>query len=282
VESDVVGRALPVIDTVLRRRCRRWAGGREMFDDLRGEVVLRLLSRLSEMGRKGEPAIENFEGYVAGIATRVIDDAIRVCCPEWTRLKHRVRYLVTHDDRFRLSADDGIVSLSHGRGAHVRTAAAEELARTVAEIVIAAGDAVPLDDLVSATAERKGLHEGGMTWRERLPADPAALAESADTLRHLWSEIALLAPRQRAALLLNARDAGGESVLRLLVATELVTARDAAAALETDRRELAAILDQLPLSDGVIAGRLGITTQQVINLRKAARDRLARRLARPR
>jgi DNA-directed RNA polymerase specialized sigma24 family protein len=280
VESDVVGRALPVIDTVLRRRCRRWAGGREMFDDLRGEVVLRLLSRLSEMGRKGEPAIENFEGYVAGIATRVIDDAIRVCCPEWTRLKHRVRYLVTHDDRFRLSADDGIVSLSHGRGAHVRTAAAEDLARTVAEIVVAAGDALPLDDLVSATAERKGLHEGGMTWRERLPADPAALAESADTLRHLWSEIALLSARQRAALLLNLRDDSGGSALALFPQTSVASAAEIAAALDMTPDELAAVWNDLPLEDDRIGALYDLKRQQVINLRKAARERLGRRMAR--
>jgi hypothetical protein len=34
----------------------------------------------------------------------------------------------------------------------------------------------------------------------------------------------------------------------------------------------------LPLDDATIAGLLGLTRQQVINLRKSARERLARRL----
>src|SRR5436189_1684413 len=103
----VVVRALPVIDTVIRRRCRDWAGGRGMLDDLRAEVVVRLLGRMREMAGEGT-AIRDFEAYVAGIASRVVDDAIRLSRPEWSRLKHRVRYLVTHDARFRLSGD------SHG------------------------------------------------------------------------------------------------------------------------------------------------------------------------
>ena len=42
--------------------------------------------------------------------------------------------------------------------------------------------------------------------------------------------------------------------------------------------ELRAIWDQLPLSDIAIAERLELTRQQVINSRKSARQRLARRL----
>jgi hypothetical protein len=37
---------------------------------------------------------------------------------------------------------------------------------------------------------------------------------------------------------------------------------------------------ELPLDDLTIAGRLGATRQQVINLRKSARARLVRRLGR--
>jgi hypothetical protein len=43
---------------------------------------------------------------------------------------------------------------------------------------------------------------------------------------------------------------------------------------------LSALWDQLPLDDLSIAARLGVTRQQVINLRKAARARLARRTER--
>ena len=42
--------------------------------------------------------------------------------------------------------------------------------------------------------------------------------------------------------------------------------------------ELAGMWNSLPLDDRGIAERLGITRQQVINLRKSARARLARRM----
>jgi hypothetical protein len=41
---------------------------------------------------------------------------------------------------------------------------------------------------------------------------------------------------------------------------------------------LRTLLTRLPLDDLTIAARLGLTRQQVINLRKSARLRLARRL----
>jgi RNA polymerase sigma factor (sigma-70 family) len=253
-----------------------------MIDDLRGEAVLRLLRRLREMADENT-AIENFEAYVAGIASRVIDDAVRVARPEWTRLKNRVRYLVTHDDRFRLSSGGEFVSLANGRTARVRTAAARELAKSAIDVLATAGRQLGIDDLVSALAERAGVSDDLALWPQP-PAstDPAAQLETVETLRCLWNEIAALPPRQRAALLLHARDSGGESVLRLLFATAIVSSGDAAAALEIHPRDLASLLEDLPLSDRVIARRLGVTPQQVINLRKAARDRLARRMARPR
>jgi len=42
---------------------------------------------------------------------------------------------------------------------------------------------------------------------------------------------------------------------------------------------LASLWNKLPLQDADIALLLGITRQQVINLRKSARERLARRVA---
>jgi hypothetical protein len=43
--------------------------------------------------------------------------------------------------------------------------------------------------------------------------------------------------------------------------------------------ELSEIWGRLPVDDHTIAERLGLTRQQVINLRKSARARLARRMA---
>jgi len=48
--------------------------------------------------------------------------------------------------------------------------------------------------------------------------------------------------------------------------------------LEFTLEEFAVIWNQLPIDDLSLAARLGVTRQQVINLRLAARRRLARHL----
>src|SRR5207253_1918311 len=83
VESVVVDRAIPVIDRILRRRCRDWTGGLDVLNDLRAEVLVRLLTRLRGTADESSVVIEDFDGYVAGIAFRVVDDAVRVWRPEW-------------------------------------------------------------------------------------------------------------------------------------------------------------------------------------------------------
>jgi hypothetical protein len=98
----------------------------------------------------------------------------------------------------------------------------------------------------------------------------------------LWTEILDLPPRQRLALLLNARDAAGDSVLRLLIEARIVTPRELAPAIDVRESDLDPLLGRLPLPDVDIAEWLQVTRQQVINLRRAARDRLARRTSRSR
>lgn len=97
-------------------------------------------------------------------------------------------------------------------------------------------------------------------------------------LQKLWEEIIDLPPRQRAAVLLNLRDEAGRGVIDLWLITGVATVEKIAAALETTREAFAALWDDLPLDDNQIAARLSLTRQQVINLRKSARERLARRM----
>ena len=55
--------------------------------------------------------------------------------------------------------------------------------------------------------------------------------------------------------------------------------RETAATLELPVGDFAALWNELPLPDDVVAARLGYTRQQVTNLRMSARKRLAHRLA---
>jgi DNA-directed RNA polymerase specialized sigma24 family protein len=129
--------------------------------------------------------------------------------------------------------------------------------------------------------ERSGAREDGGDPLLRLPdpAPDAALAfERRTYLVRLWEEIRQLPPRQAAALLLNLRDGQGRNAAALLPLTGIATLREMAAAVGLPPEELAGLWNRLPLEDILLADLLGVSRQQVINLRKSARERLARRM----
>jgi len=79
-------------------------------------------------------------------------------------------------------------------------------------------------------------------------------------------------------LLLSLRDANGRGVLTLLPLTGIASIRQIAEALAMSAEKLATMWNELPVEDAIIAASLGVTRQQVINLRKCARARLLRRI----
>ncbi len=129
--------------------------------------------------------------------------------------------------------------------------------------------------------ERTGAREddGDPLLRLPDPAPDAALAfERRTYLVRLWEEIRELPSRQAAALLLNLRDGQGRNAAALLPLTGIATLREMAAAVGLPPEKLAELWNRLPLEDTGLAEILGVTRQQVINLRKSARERLARRM----
>ncbi|MBI1763381.1 MAG: hypothetical protein HYR56_18305 [Acidobacteria bacterium] len=156
-----------------------------------------------------------------------------------------------------------------------------ELDELVSVMAILCGvkDQTPLNGLPNREAERDSA-----AWMQELAeASPDLAVTLAETLtqRHylqrLWAEIRQMSPRHCAALLLNLRDEGGGSATDLLVFTGVATFAELAAALALEEAELAALWPHLPLDDLTIATRLGLTRQQVINLRRSARERLWRK-----
>jgi len=132
----------------------------------------------------------------------------------------------------------------------------------------------------AAFAPGPPVGDGGEGALEKLP-DPRRDAATAllwrDFLGSLWAEIRLLPPRQAAALLLGLRDREGRNALIFLPATGTASLRQVAEVLGLRPENLVEIWNDLPLPDRRIAEILGLTRQQVINLRKSARERLARR-----
>jgi len=108
--------------------------------------------------------------------------------------------------------------------------------------------------------------------------DPAWQAEKRIFLQRLWAEIGRLPVNQRAALLLNLKGAEGSGCIALFPATGVATFRQLAEILAMSAEDFAELWNELPLEDARIAELLQLTRQQVINLRKSARERLTRRL----
>ena len=98
-------------------------------------------------------------------------------------------------------------------------------------------------------------------------------------LERVWAEIKNLPVKQRAALLLSLRDENENGMLVVLPANGIATARQIAEVLEMQLLQLATLWKDLPLDDLRISELLGVTRQQVINLRKCARERLGRRFS---
>ena len=160
----------------------------------------------------------------------------------------------------------------------------------VSDLVPHLGSCVELDDLVNLLAEWTGVSdqvshafddEETEDHLERV-ADPHELIDSElqrrTYLRRLWSEIRELKPNQRTALLLNLRDPDGGDVVSVFPVSGIATMNEIADALSMSADELASLWNELPLDDITIANHLSVTRQQVINLRKSARERLTRRM----
>jgi hypothetical protein len=290
--------ARPLIARVVRSRLLFFDAARADVDDACAETLFEVLARL-RAAQSGSAAIGNFEAYVAGMAYRVASETFSSRFPERKRLRYRLRYVLTSDARFRfwqapggawLAALKGVDGLAAAAAAlescrsELPAGASEKLADVVARILRRLNSPVELNDLTSAAARLTGLVERSMAdpaTLERITAaqpNPADRAELLDWVRAVWQEIAELPERQRIALVLGLRAPEG-SAAWLITDLGIASFRGLAAILGMPAPDLADLWNRLPLDDREIAERLELDRQQVINLRSAARRRLARRMS---
>lgn len=306
---SLVDRVTPVIEGVIRGRVGATVAATER-EELFSEAIVQLIRRLQEI--KPDPArqpIANFDGYAAVTAFNVVHAHFRRVHPERQRLRNHIRHAVRKSPRFALWQSQSGQSVC-GLASWPGTASGEcseadldripplsppvsvtwndsigqaQIARALDHVFEHVRKPVELERLVEKVAElfQLPVDPAQVTPGERV--DEAVSVESSlvyrSALVEVWREIDQLPPRQRTALLLGLRDENGSPILSLLVLLRIVTFDELAAAVELSAEELAAIWDRLPLPDLEIADRIGLTRQQVINLRKSARQRLGRRLA---
>lgn len=285
-------------------------------DDIAGEVVVRLVRKIRLSKANVDRALwSNFSGYVAVTTYNECYQRLREQYPERTRFKKRLRYILTRqrglalwtsgtgericgfevwqhenrppcprgllqmlrDDRQVASRADQLSGSPRGDG----------IAELLAAVFDFAGNPMRFDDLVDVVADLLRIKDIPFTEDEGRgnPAQPdqatfAVEAEQRDYLRGLWAEICALPLDQRRALLLNLRDDEGGTMTPLIVHARIASIRQLAEALAMPAEEFAEMFGRLPLNDLNIGELIGASRQRVINLRKAARRRLSRRMAR--
>lgn len=302
--------ALPIIRRIVRVRFRTFgpAGdAREASDadDICNDIALQVLRKLRRAREIGEhEPIASFRGYVATAAYRGCDAYLRERHPERYRLRGRVQYLLSHSEHFFIRRNDhdhwiaGLAEWSDqpGRDAtprlselHARSAewvsgtgdplGAARLAASLRAVFRFCGGPVRLEPLISLLLS---ITEQQQEQASEELADPGVdIGETLDQqsyLRRLWSEIVLLPRPQRVALLFNLRNPNGEELVSLFPLIGIATIAQIADAVEMPHDEFARIWNDLPWEDLRIADFLRLTRQQVINLRKSARERLTRRM----
>lgn len=300
----------PVIEGVVRIKLRlSGATGQAEADDLRQEALTELLAELQKCRRQPERhPIGDLRGLAATITYRACYRWLRRQTPQRRALKNRLQYVLTRqaelamwpDAQGRLTAglaawrgrDDKITSAqlrqlagAENFAARVNTGGSAQLGATLVAVFESLAGPVELEELVGLMAAILRISDkpvGGETGLEvvELAArdDVAWQVEKRIFLERLWAEVQLLPLAQRRALLLNLRDAGGNGCIALFPAVGVATLKQLASALELPLEEFAELWNRLPLDDAGIAALLDLTRQQVINARKAARERLARRL----
>jgi hypothetical protein len=260
--------------------------------------------------------IANIAAYAAVTAEHSCDVIVRHRNPGRVIIENRLRYLLRHTNGLTLWEEEGCVVcgfVAWREGTSVRVASAglrEDPAKFLqkrfpnldlaslsdaafcAAVFDAVGGPVAFQELVSAfvicrptaypappVPSVRDSDTGDTLWETVADsrADVLDAVVRRDQLHRVWEEVQQLPPRQCVALLMNLRDAEGHGVIALLPILGIATKDEIAAALRMSSVQLDGLWEGLPLEDNEIAELLSATRQQVINLRKVARERLARR-----
>jgi len=289
-------------------------------EDVCSNAVVKLIARLNEVKRAPELyPIRSLANYAAVISYNACNEHLRRKYPLRNSLKNKLRYLLTHRSELAIweGVDRELIcGYSKWRGQRRASMSGIDRKRLRDEVLGFEGSAltaasgasktlaavlavfayfkkpIDLDDLVGLLAEVIGISHSpveAVVDKEDAQAvekvqDPGGdvekLVEHRLYLEKLWREIGELPQRQRISLLLNLKDSQGENGLELFSLTGVAGIKQIAVAVEMQPSELSGLWNDLPLEDSAIAERLALTRQQVINLRKCARERLARRLKR--
>jgi hypothetical protein len=286
----------------------------EIASNLRASVIAEL--RELQNGSAAR-AIVSFPDYVAIKTFSACADYLREKNPQRFRLKNLLRRHLKQDPRFDLwrgkdhrwyaglsswgktTVDKDTLFIERLNSEQVAPGTAWpalRLSRTsssaeqlLTEIFETSGRALEFNRVVAIAAEAWAIRDLPDESIENYDDDvSSALVDAAPRidlaleqrlyLARLWNEVCQLPVLQRTALLLNLRDAQGGSVICFIPFLGIAAQAEIAGILAMPGERFDSVWNELPLEDSAIAELLKLSRQQVINLRKTARERLARRM----
>ena len=262
-------------------------------------VLVKVLERLREWrtsSEKDQPRA--FLDYVAMAAYHTCNQYWRDSNPVRNRTKNSLLYLFTRYDELAMwkKERDWICGFSSWKNKQ-NVADNKDLDQIIFKnfkkenkfdrlkgILMELNAPVRLNDLVNLMMRLEGIDSHNELDNLDDVADSRMLSaekklEQQEFLKNLWAEILQLSEKQRTALLLSMRDEDGGSILPLFFSLRIATTKELVSALSMTSDQFGKFWSELPLDDLRIGSLLGITRQQVINLRKCARERLARRIS---
>lgn len=307
--------AKPLIHQILHRSLRLSVTSDEYehrlrFEDVTGDVVLRVLQRLRAL--KADPAlhqIESFAGLVAMTTYNAIADRSRGERRQRAAFNKKIRRLFSANKELIIWKDSRNNSICGYRSWRRNEAKSLEVQRTypteaelfflthesvaesgrrnTAEIVLFVlnkiGRPLKLNDLFNITSpfvEARTIALNESRYEHAVPTlavqwEPLTALENRRLLERLFTEIQKLTVEQRKSLLLNMTNSYGYSIEWFLF-TRIATEEQLADLLEISVDGFRRLLSDLPMTDKEIARHLGLSPKRVANIRKAVRDRLVR------
>jgi DNA-directed RNA polymerase specialized sigma24 family protein len=320
LEEIICQHARPIIRRVVASKLNVGRGRCDSIEwqeqeDIAEEVVVQLIRHLSTMRGAGADAFGSFDSYVATAAYNACSNYLRRKYPERSRLRNRLRYILSHHEQLgmwrsgerewlcglvswknqrqtrgssarlrQLSSDPRFVNFSNSSQAerevlHLVTSIFDSVGAPVAfdEMVDVVGDIIGMSAKSSAEPNGPFIENTGEIW-SKAEAFVTDRIDRQGYLKKVWKEICQLPPEQRAALLLNLKDKDGSDITVIFVTSGVTTISEMADVLDTSIEEFLDMWKKLPLSDEEIAIRLGISVRKVGSLRQAGRRRLCRRM----
>ena len=308
--------AEPIIKKILRSKLRvslNERGTQQNQDalEIAGDLRATIISTLRALRQNpNQTAIASFPDFVAIKTYSACVDYFREKHPQRWRLKSLLRRRLRQNPRFALwrAEDKRWYASFSGRqdtgtqaeqpdasdsGSHppdVKLSDAQMKSdEFLGDLFERSGGPIGFDEVVTIAAETWHIHDPrtesidtGCAERDQQftssePRVDLAL-EQRLFFERVWREVCQLPVLQRAALLLNLRDSRDGGVISFLPFLGVASKEELARLLEMPYEDFQRLWSELPLDDFRIAQMFGITRQQVINLRKTARERLARRM----